>query len=88
MLMQSDLEGAVNIGCPQYVTVDRLVATVAEASGKEIRVKHIEGPVGVHSRNFSNARIHSLGWEAKVFLREGISLMYPWIETQVKELSR
>jgi len=84
MLMQSDLEGAVNIGCPQYVSVDELVATVAEVSGKEIHIEHIDGPVGVHSRNFSNARIYSLGWRAKVFLKEGISLTYPWIEAQVK----
>ena len=33
-LMQSDLEGAVNIGCPEYVTVDELVETVAEVAGK------------------------------------------------------
>jgi len=76
MLMHSDLEGAVNIGCPQYVSVDELAATVIEVAGKKINVKHVEGPVGVHSRNFtpracfaSNARIYSLGWRAKVFLK-------------------
>ena len=85
MLMQSDLEGAVNIGCPQYVTVDELVATVIEVAGnKKINIKHIEGPVGVHSRNFSNERIYSLGWRAKAFLKDGISRTYPWIEAQVK----
>jgi len=86
MLMQSDLEGAVNIGCPQYVTVDELVATVIEASGKKINIKHVNGPVGVQSRNFSNERIYSLGWEAKVFLKDGILLTYPWIEAQVKAM--
>ncbi len=55
-----------------------------EVSRKEIHVKHVDGPVGVHSRDFSNARIHSLGWEAKVFLDEGIGYTYPWIEEQVK----
>ena len=59
VLMQSDLQGPVNIGCPQYVTVDELVATVIEVAGKEINVKHVDGPVGVQSRNFSNARIYS-----------------------------
>ena len=83
MLMQSDLQGAVNIGCPQYVTVDELVATVAEVSGKKINIEHVQGPVGVQSRNFSNERIYSLGWEAKVFLKEGIAHTYPWIEAQV-----
>ena len=82
------LEGAVNIGCPQYVTVNELAATVAEMSGKEILMEHVDGPVGVHSRNFSNTRIYSLGWEAKVFLKEGISLTYPWIKAQEAEQRR
>jgi nucleoside-diphosphate-sugar epimerase len=86
LLMQSDLHGAVNIGCPQYVSVDELVATVAEVAGKRIYIKHVKGPVGVQSRNFSNARIYSLGWHPKVFLRDGIALTYPWIEAQVKAL--
>jgi nucleoside-diphosphate-sugar epimerase len=84
LLMQSDIEGAVNIGCPQYVTVDELVAAVIEASGKRINIQHIDGPVGVQSRNFSNERIYSLGWQAKVFLKEGIGYTYAWIEDQVK----
>ncbi len=84
MLMHSNLEGAVNIGCPQYVTVDELVSTVSEVAGKTIRVKHVEGPVGVQSRNFSNTRIFSIGWQAKVYLKEGVSRTYPWIEAQVK----
>ncbi len=83
-LMQSDLEGAVNIGCPQYVTVDELVAVVAEAAGKRINIRHIEGPVGVQSRNFSNGRIESLGWKPKFFLKDGIALTYPWVEAQVQ----
>ena len=82
-LMQSDLEGAVNIGCPQYVTVDELVATVAEVAGKRINISHVDGPIGVQSRNFSNARIESLGWKPKYFLKDGIALTYPWIEAQV-----
>ncbi len=84
LLMHSDLEGAVNIGCPQYVTVKELADTVIEVSGKKINVKYVPGPVGVQSRNFSNARIYSLGWQPQVFLKEGIELTYPWIEAQVK----
>jgi nucleoside-diphosphate-sugar epimerase len=84
MLMQSDLHGPVNIGCPEYVNVDELVDTVAEAAGKEVQIKHVEGPVGVHSRNFSNERIYSIGWQARHFLRDGIGRTYPWIEEQVK----
>jgi nucleoside-diphosphate-sugar epimerase len=82
-LMQSDLQGPVNIGCPQYVTVNELAATVAAVAGKQIHIKHVEGPVGVQSRNFSNARIYSLGWRPRFFLQEGIQRTYPWIEAQV-----
>ena len=83
-LMQSDLHGAANIGCPEYVSVDELAQTVARVAGKKINIKHVEGPVGVQSRNFSNARIYSLGWKSKVSVEEGIRRTYPWIEAQVK----
>jgi nucleoside-diphosphate-sugar epimerase len=85
LLMQSDLEGAANIGCPQYVSVDELVQTVAEVAGKKINIKHVAGPVGVQSRNFSNARIYSLGWKPRYFLKDGIALTYPWIESQLQQ---
>ncbi len=84
-LMQSHLKGPVNIGCPEYVTVDELVAAVVDVSGKTLSSRYVEGPVGVQSRNFSNERIYSTGWRAKVFLKEGISLTYPWIEEQVEQ---
>lgn len=61
---------------------DRLLGTVDDSAGathqaslttitdEESLVEHVEGPVGVQSRNFSNERIYSLGWEAKVFWKE------------------
>jgi nucleoside-diphosphate-sugar epimerase len=85
LLMQSDLEGPVNIGCPQYVSVDELVQTVMDVSRKSIQIQHVKGPVGVQSRNFSNARIFSTGWQAKFMLKDGIAQTYPWIEAQVKK---
>jgi len=87
-LMQSDLEGPANIGCPQYVGVKELVDTVAEVSGKKFSIRLIQGPVGVQSRNFSNARIESTGWRSRFPLREGIARTYPWIEAQVRKSRR
>ena len=84
-LMHSDLEGPVNIGSPQYVSVKELVETVSAVAGKKVNIKSIDGPVGVQSRNFSNKRIYSTGWRSKYSLKEGISLTYPWIEEQVKK---
>jgi len=83
MLMQSDLEGPVNIGSSERVSVKELVDTVAEVAGKKIKIKYVPGPVGVKARNFSKSRIYSLGWRAKFSLKEGIARTYPWIEQQV-----
>ncbi len=88
LLMQSDLHGAVNIGCPQYVSVDELAQTAAKVAGKDITIKHIDGPVGVQSRNFSNERIYSLGWKSKFDLEAGLRETYPWIAGQVKAENR
>jgi GDP-D-mannose 3',5'-epimerase len=85
LLMQSELSGPVNIGCPEYVSVDELVQTVADVAGKKVMIKHVPGPVGVQSRNFSNQRIYSLGWKAKYLLRDGIEPTYKWIENQVRK---
>ncbi len=84
-LMHSELEDAVNIGCPQYVNVRELVETVAAVAGKKIRVKSIPGPVGVMSRNFSNGRIETTGWRSQFDLRRGVELTYPWIAEQCRK---
>lgn len=82
-LMDSDLENGVNIGRQEYVSVDELVALIADVAGKRIAVRHIPGPVGVNARNFRVHRMESIGWKSKISLREGISRTYPWIESQV-----
>lgn len=83
-LVQSDVEGPTNIGSPEYVSVSELVDTVTDVAGKRVGVRYVPGPVGVQSRNFSNAKIYATGWRPRFSLREGISRTYPWIEQQVK----
>jgi nucleoside-diphosphate-sugar epimerase len=82
-LMQSDLDGPTNIGSSEYVSVKELVETAVAVAGKSLNIRYIDGPVGVHSRNFSHARIHTLGWEAQFSLLDGIKQTYPWIQDQV-----
>jgi nucleoside-diphosphate-sugar epimerase len=83
-LTHSDLTMPTNIGCPEYVSVDELVQTIANVAGKQIRIVHVKGPVGVRSRNFSNERIYSTGWRARFSLRDGIARTFPWVEAQVR----
>ena len=85
MLTQSDVDVPVNIGLPEYVSVDELTRVVAEVAGKKITIKHVDGPVGVMSRNFANDKIYSTGWKPEVSLKEGIAETYPWILEQVKQ---
>lgn len=84
-LMKSNLKVPVNIGNSEYVSVDELVKIVVQVSGKNIRIKHVPGPVGVLSRNFSNSRIMGTGWRPKYSLKKGIKETYPWINSQVKK---
>ena len=83
-LMQSDREEPMNIGRREYVSVDELVQVVAEVAGKTVHIKHIDGPVGVKARNFENNKIHDLGWESKLSLKEGIARTYPWVKEQLE----
>ncbi len=82
-LMQSSISEPTNIGSPQYVTVKELVDTVAEVAHKKINIRWVSGPVGVQSRNFSNARISTTGWQPQFSLRDGIERTYPWVREQV-----
>lgn len=83
-LCHSDLQGPTNIGLPEYYSVDELAKMVMKVAGKELTIKHVEGPVGVESRNFSNEKIYQTGWKPKWSLEEGIKVTYNWIKEQVE----
>ena len=83
LVTDSDHGEPVNIGSPEYVSVNELVATVASIAGKQVSIRHIDGPVGVQSRNFSNGSIESLGWRSGWPLRRGLEATYPWIAAQL-----
>jgi nucleoside-diphosphate-sugar epimerase len=83
-LMQSDIREPVTIGSSEFVTVDRLAETAIRISGKNLHIKHIDGPVGVQARILDKNRIQSMGWKANTSFDEGLAKTYAWIEEQVK----
>ena len=83
-LMHGDLEGGINIGRQEYVSVDELVHTVARVAGKTVRIQHVEGPVGVQARNFRIDKIEGIGWRSKFSLEDGLARTYPWVREQVE----
>jgi GDP-D-mannose 3',5'-epimerase len=86
-LMQSDCRIPLNLATDIAVTIDQLVATVAEVAGKKIMVRHNRSmPQGVRGRNSDNALLrHVLGWTPQVSLAEGLAATYAWIARQLAE---
>jgi nucleoside-diphosphate-sugar epimerase len=84
-LVNSDIKEPTNLGSDQYVSVNELAETVIKASGKKLTIKHVDGPVGVHARNFSGDRIRQTGWQPKFKLADGIKIHYAWVKSQVEK---
>lgn len=83
-LMNSNFTGPVNIGSEEMVSINQLVDIAAEAAGKTINKKHIDGPIGVNGRNSDNALIREkLGWDYSMPLSQGIKKTYGWINEQL-----
>lgn len=80
-LLNSSEETSVNIGPDESVTVDQLAETAIKISGKSVRVKHVDGPIGLQNRLTDNSTIKSLGWAPKYSLTEGMKITYDWIKS-------
>lgn len=97
-MRQSKFNGPVNIGSEEMVSINKLAEIAIELSGKNIKIKNIEGddfiekygfecPIGVKGRNSHNALFREkVGWEPKQTLAEGIAETYKWVAEQIKLL--
>jgi GDP-D-mannose 3',5'-epimerase len=84
-LMQSEHTSPINIGSEEMVSINQLVEIVSNVANKEIKIKHIDGPLGVRGRNSDNTIIKDvLNWNYKFSLQDGIKQTFVWIEDQVK----
>jgi nucleoside-diphosphate-sugar epimerase len=83
-LMRSDFTGPVNIGSEEMVTINQLAEIVSKVAEKEIKIRHIEGPLGVRGRNSDNKLIRQkLGWAPSAKLENGLKVTYNWIKSQI-----
>ena len=83
-LMDSNFAGPVNIGSEEMVTINQLAEMAMEIAGKPLRIRHIDGPLGVRGRNSDNRLIRQkLGWAPSASLRKGLEITYHWVAEQV-----
>ena len=85
-LMQSQFTGPLNIGSEEMVSINELAKMVISISGKNLKLNHVAGPVGVDGRNSDNRLARAkIGWIPKVALKDGLIKTYRWIEQQVNK---
>jgi len=84
-LMRSNFMGPVNIGSEEMISINNLVRMIIGISGKNLKIKNIEGPEGVRGRNSDNNLYRKkIGWEVSQPLIMGMEKTYQWIKEQVK----
>ena len=84
-LMRSDWEGPVNIGSEEMLTINQLARMIMDIAGKQLNIRHIDGPLGVRGRNSDNRLLRQmLGWAPDMSLRDGMEITYPWIRDRVE----
>lgn len=85
-LMNSDFVGPVNIGSEEKISLNDFAKMIIKIANKEIKIKNIDGPVGVNGRSSHNVLVKSkIGWQPKLTLEQGIEKTYKWIDQQMKE---
>jgi len=85
-LMRSGFTGPINIGSEEMVTINQLADMAMKIAGKELKKRHIDGPLGVRGRNSDNRLIfEKLGWKPSQPLEDGLKKTYAWIEEQVSK---
>jgi GDP-D-mannose 3',5'-epimerase len=87
--MDSVFIGPVNIGSDEIITIDGLAEMIIDIAGKDLSIRHVDGPLGVKGRNSDNRLIREkLGWEPTMPLRSGMKKTYRWIESMVRTVKQ
>jgi GDP-D-mannose 3',5'-epimerase len=85
MVFNSDLRGPVNIGRDDSISINNLAKLVMKVSGKKLKIRHIDGPLGVRGRNSDNTKFkQKFNWEPELTQEEGIKRTYKWIDEQIQ----
>jgi nucleoside-diphosphate-sugar epimerase len=86
LMRHPSFHGPVNIGSDELVSINRLASMVMNVAGKQLTLRHVDGPQGVRGRSSDNALIERmLRWRPSMPLEMGLDTLYRWIEEQVRK---
>ena len=85
MIMESDINGPINLGSTQMVSINQLVDIVEDMAGVTLeRHYNLDAPKGVRGRNSDNSMILArLGWAPVTRLEAGLPPLFNWIKGQM-----
>ena len=85
-LMESDYDKPLNIGSDELISINNLAQMVFYLSGKKLKIKNIDGIVGVQGRNSDNTLCEQvLGWKPILPLLFGMEQLYDWVNEQINK---
>jgi nucleoside-diphosphate-sugar epimerase len=83
-LMASTHTDPINLGSDRMISINDLVSLISRVSDKPVKIKNIDGPMGVMGRVSDNDLIQQvLGWQPPDNLEQGLKQTYQWIEQQL-----
>lgn len=84
IMYNDDYTGPFNLGSEEMISINDLALLIADIADKDIVINNRPGPLGVVGRTSDNNFIHkSIGWKPEENLREGLTELYKWINSQV-----
>ena len=85
-IMEGSYKLPLNLGSTRMIAINDLVHLIAKLVGKEVKIKNIDGPLGVMGRNSDNKLIkEKLDWAPGEDLETGLIHTYKWINEQLEK---
>ena len=76
-MQQYNEQGLINVGIGEDITIKDLALLIKEIVGYSGAIEHdTSKPDGTPRKLMDVSRLHTLGWQAKIHLREGIEQVY------------
>ena len=86
LMLNYDAEEIVNVGVGEDISIMELAELIREVVGYSGKIIYdLSKPDGTPRKLLDVTRLRSLGWKAKISLREGTTATYRWYVENTKE---